>query len=87
MIGDFFTFLVGGVFDFLSGMFGILPQMPIGTDDLTAITGNEILTTGLAWANYFLPLGWAASTVALWATGMMAYLGIKLAIKYSGEIL
>lgn len=86
MISDFFGFLIGGVFDFLSGLFGILPQMPFSADDVRAFLGVEIVDQALGWANYFLPLDIAAGILALWSTAMMAYVGVKLAMKYTGEI-
>lgn len=87
MIADFLNFLADGVFGFLEGFFGLLPQMPISADDIgDMITGSQIVTTSLGWVNYFLPLDMAASMVALWCTAMMAYIGLKLAIKYSEKI-
>ena len=87
MIADFLNFLANGIFDFLEGFFGLLPQMPITADDIgDMIEGSNIVSTSLGWMNYFLPLDVAASLVALWCTAMMAYVGLKLAIKYSEKI-
>lgn len=86
MIADFLDMLVGGIFDFLGGFFSIFPQMPVSANDLNAYMDGGIVTTVLSWMNYFLPLDVASGIVALWATGMMAYVGLKLAMKYTGEI-
>lgn len=87
MIGDFLDFLIGGIFDLLHGIFGIFPQMPFGADELSEMMGLDIVATVFGWINYFIPLDVASSITALWATAMMAYIGIKLAIKYSTEII
>lgn len=87
MIGDFLEFLTGGIFDFLNGLLGIFPRAEIDADVLEQFTGAGITGEVLSWVNYFLPLDIAAAIVALWATGMIAYLGIKMALRYTGEIL
>lgn len=87
MIASFFDFLLNGVFDFMTGLFGLLPRMPFSVNDVRAFLGIDIVNTALGWANYFLPLDVAAGILALWSTGMMAYVGIKLAMKYTGEII
>lgn len=87
MIASFFDFLLNGVFDFMAGLFGLLPRMPFSANDVRNLLGVDIVNTALGWANYFLPLDIAAGILALWSTGMMAYVGIKLAMKYTGEII
>lgn len=86
MISDFLDFLIGGVFDLLSGILGIFPQMPFTSDDLQQYMNVDLVSSVYGWINYFLPLDIASSIVALWATAMMAYIGIKMAIKYSVDV-
>lgn len=87
MIADFLEFLSNGIFDFLEGFFGLLPAMPFSADDLTDMMGFQIISNVLSWVNYFLPLDIAASMIALWCTALMAYVGLKLSIKYSEKII
>lgn len=87
MIGDFLDFLIGGVFDLLHGLLGIFPQMPFGSEDVADLMAFDIVGEVYGWINYFLPLDIASSIVALWSAGMMAYIGVKLAIKYSTEVI
>lgn len=86
MIASFLDFLANGIFSFLDGFFSILPQMPISVSDLESLRSLQIVNTVLSWVNYFIPLSAASAIVALWATSMMAYIGIKLAMKYTGEV-
>lgn len=86
MIGDFFNFLTGAIFDFFNGFFSIFPQMPFDAQQVSDMMGLQIVATVLSWVNYFLPLDVAAATIALWSTAMMAYVGIKLALKYTEKI-
>lgn len=87
MISDFFEFLSSGVFTFLNGLLSIFPQSNIDPDVISQYMGVGITSEVLSWVNYFLPLDVAAAIIALWATGMIAYLGIKMAMRYTGEIL
>lgn len=86
MIGEFFNFLADNVFSFINGLLGIFPQMPITTNEIADLAGVNIVGSVLSWVNWFLPLDIAAAIIALWGTAMLAYLGIKLAMKYTGEI-
>lgn len=86
MIADFFEFLLNGVFDFLNGVLGILPHMPFDASQIQSWLHLSEVSTVMGWINYFLPLDVASSIVALWATALMAYVGVKLALKYTGEI-
>lgn len=87
MIADFLEFLAGGIFDFLNGLLGIFPPMTIDADVLTNYTGSGNVTGVLQWVNYFLPLDVAITLLGLWAVAMITYLGIKMAMKYTGELL
>lgn len=87
MIADFLEFLSNGVFDFLGSFLGIFPRSEVDADVLEQFTGAGITGEVLSWVNYFLPLDIAAAIIALWATGMIAYLGIKMALRYTGELL
>lgn len=86
MIADFFEFLMNGVFDFFQGFFGLFPSMPFSAEDLSEMMGLNIVSQVLGWVNYFLPLDVASAILALWAAAMMAYIGLKLSIKYSEKI-
>lgn len=86
MIANFLDFLAQNVFGFINGLLGIFPQMPDTTEQLQTMSDVEIVGKVLSWVNWFLPLDIAASIIALWAVAMMAYLGIKMAMKYTGEI-
>lgn len=86
MIVNFIEMLAGAVFDVLNTIFGFLPAMPFGVDDLELFSSDSIVMQVLAWMNYFLPLQYAAAIVALWSTAMLAYVGIKLSIKYSARL-
>ena len=86
MIGDFFDFLGNSIFDFFNGLLGIFPQMPVNTDELANLAGTRIVGQVLSWVNWFLPLDIASSILALWSVAMMTYLGIKMAMRYTGEI-
>lgn len=80
-------FLLDGVMAFLDGMLSTLPTLPpeiLGA--LDGFTGVSIVVEVLAWVNWFLPLSTASVVIALWGTAMMAYLGIKMAIRYSEGI-
>lgn len=86
MIADFFEMLSGVVFSVLNSIFDLLPVMPYGVSDLQAYMSDSIVGTMLSWMNYFLPIVPATAMISLWATGMMAYIGIKLAMKYSNRL-
>ena len=86
MIADFLEFLANGVFDFLNGFFGLFPQMPVTGDEVEQMGSITLVQDVVGWVNYFLPIDIAAGILALWATAMMAYVGFKLAIKYSEKI-
>ena len=86
MIASFLDFLADNVFGFINGILGIFPSMPVNTDELTTLSGFDIVGKVLSWVNWFLPLDIAASIIALWAVAMMTYLGIKMAMRYTGEI-
>ena len=87
MIGDFLDMLASTIFDFLEGFFGLLPQMPFTANDLQSYLNVEMVSTVMGWVNWFLPLDVASSIVALWSTAMMAYVGLKLSIKYTGKLI
>lgn len=87
MIGDFFDFLGDNIFGFLNGILGIFPEMPIDTDQISSLAGTQIVGKVLGWVNWFLPLDVASVMLALWSTAMLTYLGIKMAMRYTGEIL
>lgn len=86
MIAQFLDFLIGGVFDFLGGFFGLFPQMPDMTTGIRDMLGLELVSEVFGWVNYFLPLDIASSIVGLWSVAIMAYVGLKLAIKYAGDL-
>lgn len=86
MIADFFEFLLNGVFGFFEGFFSIFPEMPFDAEDLSQMMNLGMVSDVMGWVNYFLPLDIAAAIVALWSTAMMAYVGLKLALRYTGEI-
>lgn len=84
MITDFLNMLGGAVFDFLDGLLGIFPAANVQVQDFLTATGMTAQMLG--WINWFLPLDIASSILALWAVSMLAYLGIKMAMRYSGEL-
>jgi len=86
MIGDFLNFLANGVFDFMDGFLGLLPQMPITAGDISQYASADIVASILGWVNYFLPINVASSIVGLWCTAMLAYVGLKLSIKYTSKL-
>lgn len=86
MLASFFETLFGYVFDFLNGFFGLLPVMPIDNQSISSMLNLPLMQTVFGWVNYFLPLDIASSIVALWTVGIMAYVGLKLAIRYSKEL-
>lgn len=85
MIADFLQMLQGTVFELLAQILGVLPEMPIDVSSLDAYLTDNILYKVLQWLNWFLPLDAATAMVSLWAAAMMVYIGMKLAIKYSGR--
>ena len=87
MISEFLNFLASSVFDFLEGFFSLLPAMPFTSTDLQSMLNTSLVAQVMGWVNYFLPLDIASSILALWATAMMAYVGLKLSIKYTGKII
>lgn len=86
MIGEFFSFLAGSVFDFINGLLGIFPRVPDVTSQLVELSGVQSVITVLQWVNWLLPLDIASALIALWAVAMLSYLGIKMALRYTGEI-
>lgn len=86
MLTDFFDMLFGWVFEFLAGFFSLFPPMPIGNASISQFLSLPLVNTVFDWVNYFLPLDVASSIVAVWSAGMMAYVGIKLAMRYSNEL-
>lgn len=87
MIGDFFNMLLGGIFDFFNGFFGIFPQMPTDLDRLRQMLGLDLASTVFGWVNWFLPLDIASSIVAIWSVAIMAYVGLKISLKYTSKII
>ena len=87
MIGEFFNFLTNGVFGMINGLLGIFPTMPVNADQLVRLSGVELVGTVLGWVNWFLPLDIASAIIALWSVAMMTYLAIKMAIRYSNEVI
>lgn len=86
MIVNIIEMIAGAVFDFLNTIFGLLPEMPFGPDDLEIFQNDSIVMQALGWLNWLLPVQMAAGVVALWATAMLAYIGVKLSIKYSSKL-
>ena len=86
MIGEFFNFLANTVFGFLNGLIDIFPAMPINADELETLAGVDIVGTIIAWVNWLLPIEVAATIIGLWANAMLLYLGIKLAMKTTAEV-
>lgn len=86
MLTSYFEMLFGYIFDFLNLLFQIFPPMPIDNDAIAQSLNLPMVATVFGWVNYFLPLDVASSIVALWSVGIMAYVGIKLAIRYSKEL-
>lgn len=86
MLVNFIEMLAGTVFSVLETLFGFLPQMPFGVSDLDSYMNDSLLVTVLSWMNYFLPLQPAATIVAVWSTAMLAYIGVKLSIKYGSKL-
>lgn len=86
MLTSFFDMLFGYVFDFLNGFFGLFPTMPINTQTVSDMLNLPLVATVFGWVNYFLPLDIASSIVALWTVAIMAYVGLKLAMRYSKEL-
>ena len=87
MIGDFFDFLGDSIFGFLNGLIGIFPEMPVDTEQIENLASTQIVGNVLGWVNWFLPLDVAAVIFGLWSAAMLTYLGIKMAMRYTGEIL
>lgn len=86
MIGEFFNFLAESVFGFINGLLGIFPEMTVNTDEIARLAGVDVVANVLGWVNWFLPLDIASSILALWAVAMGTYLAIKMAMRYTGEI-
>lgn len=86
MLTSFFDMLFGYVFDFLNGFFGLFPTMPIDAQTVSDMLNLPLVATVFSWVNYFLPLDIASSIVALWTVAIMAYVGLKLAMRYSKEL-
>lgn len=86
MIGEFFNFLADSVFGFINGLLGIFPEMTVNTDEIARLAGVDVVANVLGWVNWFLPLDIASSILALWAVAMGTYLAIKMAMRYTGEI-
>lgn len=86
MITTFINFLVSSVYDFLHGVLGLFPQMPDSINIVRDLFGIEIVAQVYGWVNWFLPLDIASTIVGVWCTAIMAYVGIKLAIRYSAQI-
>lgn len=85
MIGQFFDYLLSGVFDFVGGIIGILPKFPM--DDIQdALNAVGAVETVLSWVNWFLPIDIASTIIAIWTTSMMAYITIKLGFKYANIV-
>lgn len=87
MISEFLEMMTDVVFDLLNKIFGIFPAMPFNIGSLEDQITNNIIYKSLQWMNYFLPIDMMLGTLALWSTAMMAYIGMKLAIKYSQGLL
>ena len=86
MLTSFFDMLFGYVFDFLNGFFSIFPKMPVDTQMISDMLNLPLVATVFGWVNYFLPLDIASSIVALWTIAIMSYVGLKLAMRYSKEL-
>lgn len=86
MLVKFIEMLGGAVFNVIETLFGFLPQMPFGVNDLGNWANDSLIVTVLRWMNYFLPLQPAAALVAVWSTAMLAYVGVKLSIKYGSKL-
>lgn len=86
MLISFFEMLANYVFDFLESFFAIFPPMPFDTTIISETLNLPLVATVFGWVNYFLPLDVASSIVALWTTAIMAYVGLKLAFKYSKDL-
>lgn len=85
MISDFLEMLAGTVFSLITKLFSVLPAMPFTTDDITQYMEDNLVVQALAWFNWLFPVDVAAAIIGLWSTAMLAYVGLKLAIKYSGR--
>lgn len=86
MISAFLEFLMNGVMSFMNGFFGLFPTMPDNIQQLRQMLGLDMVETVFGWVNYFLPLDIASSIVALWSAAIMAYVALKLGIKYTKAV-
>lgn len=86
MITRFFEMLSGFVFDLLNMFVGLLPPMPFNLDAVNAFLSNNIVVAVLQWVNYFVPVEVCCGILALWSTAMLGYVGIKMAVNYSGSL-
>ncbi|WP_102374665.1 hypothetical protein [Raoultibacter massiliensis] len=50
-------------------------------DIVAAIGGTVAATDGLAWLNWFIPIGQILGVLALWLAGLAAYYGAGLVTK------
>lgn len=86
MLANFFAFLSSSVFNFADFIVGLLPHMPLSTSQVEAYMSDSIVMNALSWVNWFLPLDIASSIIGLWGVAMMSYVGVRLAMRFTGEL-
>lgn len=87
MIANLFEVISGAIFNVLGTIFGMLPAMPYSVSDFIEYMDNNLVINMVSWMNYFLPIGEATAIISVWATAMMSYVGVKLAIKYGNRVI
>lgn len=83
MLAGFIDFLGSSVFNLIGLVLSVLPVMPDLSEYLADLGSNPIVSSVLGFVNYFLPIQTAVTIVSAWAGGMIIYIAVKQAVKFT----
>lgn len=84
MITQVVDFILGGLFTFLTSLFGLLPESPL--PDLAAYVSGSAIGTGLGWLNWFIPVGTLFGIATAWVACLAFYAAFSIVRKWIEDI-
>lgn len=71
MISSVVSWLVGGLFDLLALLVGLLPRVEM--PDVSGMVSSSGASEYFGWLNWVLPVSTLVSITAAWAAGLLGY--------------
>lgn len=80
MIAQVASWLVGGLFDLLALLLGLLPHVDL--PDVEGIVAASGASSYLGWLNWVLPVGTLVGITSAWAAGLIAYQAYRVFVSW-----